>query len=215
MVRAKLLNRGTRLRAEFVTLYVALPVAFAWLVPPDGIWASLLVMLVVSAVLLACTSSFQWRFLWRGRGGLLAPTLALSLLLAPVAVMLPLLLRPDALFWLPYHRPGLWLAILLLYPLVSALPQELAYRALFFERYGSLFPSRSAALLANGLVFGLAHLFLWNLPAILLSVAGGVAFAWAYRERGSFPLAWLLHSLAGAMLFTTGAGAFLYHGTVG
>lgn len=215
MVRAKLLSRGARLRAEFAVLYVALPVAFAWFAPPSAIWASMAVMLAVSAALLSCTPGFRWRILWRGRNNLLAPTLAFSLLLAPVAVMLPLLLRPEAMFWLPRYQPGLWLAILLLYPLISAFPQELAYRALFFERYGSLFSGRNTALLANGFVFGLAHLFLWNLPAVLLSAAGGVAFAWAYRERGSFLLAWLLHALAGGALFTTGAGAYLYHGTVG
>ncbi len=215
MVRAKLLSRDARLRAEFATLYVALPVAFAWYAPPDAIWASMAAMLVLAAALLACTPGFRWRVLWQGRGDMLKPTLAFSLLLAPVAVLLPLLLRPEAMFWLPRHQPELWLAILLLYPLISAFPQELAYRALFFERYGSLFPGRAVALLANGFVFGLAHLFLWNLPAVLLSAAGGVAFAWAYRERGSFPLAWLLHAVAGGALFTTGAGAFLYHGAVG
>lgn len=30
-----------------------------------------------------------------------------------------------------------------LYPLLSALPQELIFRALFFHRYGRLFPTRA------------------------------------------------------------------------
>lgn len=205
-----------RLRAEFAALYIALPAAFAFLVPPDGFWAALAVMFVLAWALLARTPGFRWRSLRpRDGGGLLAPTLAFCAALLPVSAALPLLLRPEAFLWLPRQQPVLWLAILALYPLLSALPQELAYRALFFERYSSLFPNRHAALLANGLAFGFAHLFLWNLPAVLLSAAGGMVFAWAYRERGSFALAWLLHSLAGAALFTSGAGAFFYHGAVG
>lgn len=216
MVRAALLTRTTRLWVEFAALYFALPLAFALLVPTGHFWSALAVMLAVATLLLALTPGYRWRSLWRGgTRGLLLPAAGFAVLLAPAAVALPLLLRPETLFWLPLRQPMLWLAIMVLYPLLSAFPQELAFRALFFERYGCLLPNRTKALLTNGFVFGLAHLFLWNLPAILFSALGGVVFAWAYRERGSFLLAWLLHSLAGAALFTTGAGVFFYHGAVG
>ena len=76
-----------------------------------------------------------------------------------------------------------------LYPLLSALPQELVFRPLFFRRYGHLFPDGRIALLANGALFGLAHLMFWNWPAVLLSTAGGLIFAHAYARRGSFALA--------------------------
>ena len=49
---------------------------------------------------------------------------------------------PGQAFALPRRAPGLWLAILALYPLLSAAPQEILFRVLFFRRYGALFPSR-------------------------------------------------------------------------
>ena len=68
--------------------------------------------------------------------------------------------------------------------------------------------------MVNGACFGLAHLFLMNWLAVVLSGIGGVVFAYAYHLRQSFLLACLLHVLAGQILFTTGAGIFFYHGAV-
>ena len=50
-------------------------------------------------------------------------------------------LVPGQALALPRRATGLWLAILLLYPVLSALPQELIFRALFFRRYRRLFPA--------------------------------------------------------------------------
>jgi uncharacterized protein len=115
---------------------------------------------------------------------------------------------------LPRRAPELWLMIMALYPLLSALPQELVFRPLFFRRYGDRFPGGSIALLANGALFGLAHLMFWNWPAVLLSTADGPIFAHAYARRGSFPLAVVLHAICGAIIFTSGLGTFFYHGAV-
>ncbi len=205
-----------RLRLEFGLLYVVLPCGFALLALGDLIWYALPVMAAAAVILLSFTPGFRWRaLLYFGAGDLATPLLLFSAALTPVAIALPLLLRPEAFFWIPRHNPELWILILAFYPFLSALPQELMYRALFFERYGALFPGRREAIVANGACFALAHLFLWNLPALLLSLAGGCAFAWAYRERRAFGLAWLMHAIAGGLLFTTGAGVFFYHGAAG
>ena len=109
-------------------------------------------------------------------------------------------------------RPGLWLAIMVLYPFLSALPQELIFRALFFRRYRALFPSERAAVAVNGLVFALAHLMFWNWVAVALCIAGGVIFAVGYLGRGGFLQAVVLHAICGAIVFTSGLGIFFYHG---
>ena len=59
---------------------------------------------------------------------------------AVVAGLLVWLLVPGQALALPRRAPGLWVAILALYPFLSALPQELIFRVLFFRRYGGLFP---------------------------------------------------------------------------
>ncbi len=44
---------------------------------------------------------------------------------------------PHVFLSMPYYRPMLWLAVLVLYPLLSVIPQELVYRTFFFHRYGA------------------------------------------------------------------------------
>ncbi|MEO0682887.1 MAG: CPBP family glutamic-type intramembrane protease, partial [Pseudomonadota bacterium] len=150
--------------------------------------------------------------------GLVALFAATCAVVASAAV---LWLRPGAFLLLPRALPELWLSILVLYPILSAWPQEIMFRALFWRRYAGLFPSRATAYLANAALFALAHLFLWNWPAILATFAGGLVFSWAYLHAGpparrgrNLMSATLLHAIAGWALFTAGAGAFFYHGAV-
>lgn len=217
-MRVANLTRPARLRLglEFALLYLALPVAFALFAPPDAIWLAMAMITVVAALLLQATPGFRWRSLWSGITRRdIRIILGFAILVTGVAVALVAFTSPAALFWLPRNQPGLWLTILLLYPLISVLPQELAYRALFFARYDSLFPTPAIGIAVNGACFALAHLFLWNTPAIVLSAFGGMAFAWACRLRRSFPLAWALHAVAGGILFSAGAGVYFYHGLAG
>lgn len=197
---------------EFATLYLILPVGFATAISPDYIWVVLLLITVLAGVLLACTPRFRLRQLLGPlpRGSLLF-TLAFGTLVLAIGVLLATTLAPESLFWIPREAPELWLLIMILYPLISAIPQELVFRVLFFARYGMLFKNPRQAMLINGGCFALAHLFLWNVPAVVLSGVGGVIFAYAYQQRGSFGFACLLHSVAGQILFTTGAGVFFYH----
>ena len=70
-------------------------------------------------------------------------------------------------------------------------------------------------MLANGVLFGVAHLMFWNWVAVLLSAAGGLIFAHGWLNRGGFPMAVVLHAVCGAVIFTVGLGRFFYHGAIG
>ncbi|WP_255440590.1 hypothetical protein [Paracoccus sp. MC1854] len=48
-----------------------------------------------------------------------------------------------AIMWLA--QPGFLLVLWCLYPLLSALPQELIFRSLFLHRYAGLFPGEAQA----------------------------------------------------------------------
>lgn len=202
--------------AEFVALYFGVPLVMALLLPPDALWPTLAVMTVLAAVLLGRTAGFRWGELaegagaidWRMVGGVAAAT-------AVAGGGLVWVLVPDEALALPRRSTGLWLMILVGYPFLSALPQELIFRALFFRRYGALFPNRRIALGVNGALFAFAHLMFWNWVAILLCLAGGIVFSRAYLSRGGFPEAVLLHALCGGMIFTAGLGRFFYAGAVG
>ena len=121
---------------------------------------------------------------------------------------------PDAMFVLLREQPVLMLAIAVLYPLVSALPQEIVFRPLFFRRYVGILPRGRGIMLANAAIFSLAHLMYWSWIVAAMTFAGGLVFAWAYEEKRSFPLAFALHSVAGVALFTAGMGVYFYSGNV-
>jgi membrane protease YdiL (CAAX protease family) len=204
---------GEGRKLEFGALYVGAPLVMALAMPPDWLWPVFLGVTLAALVLLARTPGFDWREL--GRGGVAWGEVALvAAATAAAAGALVWLLLPGQAFMLPRRAPALWVAIMLLYPLLSALPQELVFRALFFRRYGGLFGGRELAVAVNALGFALAHLMFWNWVAAALTVAGGVIFARGYLRRG-FLQAVVLHAVAGGIVFTSGLGVFFYHGAVG
>jgi membrane protease YdiL (CAAX protease family) len=199
--------------AEGLAIFVAAPLVMALLLPPSSLLPALFGMTAVAAGLLTLTPGFAWGSLVRGRVawdrvGLVALAAALA------CGALAWALVPGRMLALPRQAPGLWVAIMVLYPLLSALPQELLFRPLFFRRYGALFPSAAAAVAANALVFGFAHLMFWNWLAVGLSVAGGLIFALGYLRHG-FLTAVAMHAVCGCIVFTSGLGRFFYHGAVG
>lgn len=201
---------------ELIGLFVAAPVAVAvvlGVVSPIGI---LLFLAIVALWLLWRTPDFRMADLLRGpvvREWRLI--LGFTLFSAVAMAALAYLLIPGRFFEIFRYRPGLWLLIMLLYPVFSALPQEIIFRTLFFRRYGRLFPSRAAAIAVNAGAFGLAHLFFGNPVTLVMATAGGAVFAWAYLRHHSTLLAVVLHSIAGQLIFTTGLGIYFYHGAIG
>ncbi|MGG7565967.1 CPBP family intramembrane glutamic endopeptidase [Rhodovulum sp. DZ06] len=204
------------LGAEFAALYLGMPLALAFLLPASAMWPVMFAALAFALFLLRRAEGFRWLERIHPptvRGWVWTLAVGVATMGASLAAMAAL--RPEALFGLPIHMPRTWVMVMLLYPLVSALPQEVLFRTLFFERYAPLFPSRAWAVAANGAVFGLAHLFLNNWIAVVLSGLGGALFALAYLEAG--PKRGLLtvsamHGIAGCALFTAGMGVFFYHG---
>lgn len=114
----------------------------------------------------------------------------------------------------PRQTPGTWAAVMLLYPFLAALPQEVIFRAFFFARYGGLFSNPVTLVVCNGLSFGLAHLLYGNWTALILSTLGGWLFAYRYHRTRSLFIVALEHGLWGDLLFTLGIGWYLYSGSI-
>lgn len=209
-------SRGARLKAEFALLYLGLPALLAFGLGPGAMWAVMIGAVVVSGALLALTPGVRRRELIEGPLVGSLPALAIfTLVTAGLGTALALWLLPEAFLGLPRRATGLWIAIMLLYPLLSALPQEVMFRMLFYRRYGALFPDRRTAIAVNATVFALAHAFLWNPTALAMTAVGGVLFSLAYLETGrgrNLLFATLLHAIAGWVIFTVGLGRFFYHG---
>ncbi|WP_319584607.1 CPBP family intramembrane glutamic endopeptidase [uncultured Pseudodesulfovibrio sp.] len=118
---------------------------------------------------------------------------------------------PDQLFAFPRSRPILWLAVMILYPLLSAFPQEAIYRAFLFHRYATILRTERARTWASALAFSFLHIVFANWIAVLLTLPAGWIFARTYRKTGSLFLASLEHALYGCIIFTVGLGRYFYN----
>ncbi|HXZ68156.1 MAG TPA: CPBP family intramembrane glutamic endopeptidase [Alphaproteobacteria bacterium] len=106
-----------------------------------------------------------------------------------------------------------WAIIMVFYPLVSAFPQELIYRTLFFHRFGALFGNaRALAAAVNGILFGFAHIMFGSWISVVLSGSLGFVIAWRYSRARSFWGAWFEHALYGDLVFTVGLGRYFFTG---
>ena len=202
------------LRFEFAALYFGAPLAIAVFLPPGMLFRALALFMLAGIVLLWITGGFRWRTLvrgWRRMPWIEVAGIAAATLLAGMAILA--VLRPDALFALIRQRPEFLPVIWVFYPLLSALPQELIFRPLFFHRYGAILPQGQAALALNAGVFAFAHLMYWSVIVALMTFVGGWIFGRAYLRHG-FPAAWVLHAVAGNVLFAVGMGAYFYTGNV-
>lgn len=116
---------------------------------------------------------------------------------------------PERFFLLVREQPLLWAAVLLLYPVLSVIPQEITFRRFFYHRYRLLFGR--AALWANALLFAYVHIVFGNVVAIAFTFVGGVLFARTYERSRSVLLVSVEHACYGLALYTFGLGNFFYH----
>jgi hypothetical protein len=153
---------------------------------------------------LTLVKKFGWRIFARFVVG------ALAMAAATYALV------PERFLALPRHNPRLWLLILVLYPLLSAYPQEVIYRVFYFEQAARFLPGvRTPWLVAlNVALFGFAHIVFGNVWAPTLSAAGGLLFATTYLKSRSVMCSAFEHALWGNLIFTIGLGPLFASGTV-
>ena len=203
--------------AEMALLYVAAPFAVDQAVHREGIpvFIALLPVLAVILTFLSVDRTFSLsRELTRGfslrqffyilltfavGGGIVATYVAQY--------------HPELFLEFPRNRPETYTRIMLLYPLMSVLVQELVYRTFFFHRYGVLFGTWWwTAILLNGVLFGLGHIVIGTPLAIYGTMATGALFAWRYAMTRSFWAVFIEHTLWGALVFTVGLGRYFFTG---
>jgi len=142
----------------------------------------------------------------------LTPVLLRSAALCAVLGLAVWRIAPQLLFTFVKRAPAFWALVMLFYPLLSVYPQELIFRAYFFERYRPLFGAGWVMVVASALAFGFMHIALGNWISVVLSTFGGFLFAMTYEQSGSLLLACIEHAILGNFIFTIGLGQFFYHG---
>lgn len=120
----------------------------------------------------------------------------------------------DRLFGIWHYNPEMIPFLMVLYPLLSALPQEFIFCSFFFDRYPVLFRNRKLLIFMSALTFAYAHCLYINPIAPPLSFLGGLIFASTYIKTRSLALVTIEHGLYGNSLFIIGLGWYFYSGAV-
>ncbi len=131
------------------------------------------------------------------------------ILVAIVTTVYVYLVAPEKLFCVPRSNWLLFISILGVYTFLSVWPQEIIYRTFFFMRYGHLFKSKALLILVNAIVFSLAHIIFQNTLVTVLTLIGGLFFAYTYNKTRSTLLVSIEHAVYGNWLFTVGMGEML------
>lgn len=210
-------SHRSRLWLELAVLYVLTPLAIALAVRFTAIPLVLLLapVLALAVFLLTRDEGFSWRRL-AGTGTSQRQLLQILGLFAVLGVALTVFARvylPGYFLSFPRTHPGVWIAVMVFYPLISVTAQEVMFRVLFHHRYSALFAgSMAAAVIVNAALFAFAHIVFASWVTVLVSFAGGLIFAWRYFTTQSFWTVVLEHSLYGNLIFTVGLGRYFLAG---
>lgn len=202
---------------EMLALFLGAPAAMSYAVFHQHIplFVVLQPVLLGFVTFLLLDRSFSLkRELRRGFGlGALANIILIFSASAGLIAWATMKLYPHLFLSFPVERFRLWVIVMVFYPLLSVIAQELVYRTFFFHRYGALFGDRRwLAIVVNGVFFGYGHLIFGNAVAIVGTTVLGVLLAWRYSETRSFWAVWFEHTLYGWLVFTIGLGRFFFTG---
>ncbi|MBC7009163.1 MULTISPECIES: CPBP family glutamic-type intramembrane protease [unclassified Pseudoalteromonas] len=198
---------------EFTLIFVSLPLlgfflrAYLanWLIP------ALIILMAVCGMLLLSDPHFK-RFRLTSLGQFSAVKRRLFsffFLGALFSGMFYGIMNQENWFSLPRNSFNDWLMLLLLYPILSVMPQELIFRTYFFHRYKRIMPSKTVRIIVSASVFALAHIVYANVLAVLLAFLGGLLFSYTYAQSRSTFVCVIEHSLWGLWMFTLGLGNVL------
>lgn len=198
---------------EFLFLFIALPLlVYFEPLPLPKIPALVGVTLICFAILMF-DKSFDRKLLWNNTGikSHLKHIILRSVIVFVIVVAATWLLIPEWFFQFPIQRPIIWLLVMLLYPFLSAYPQELVYRTFLFHRYKNLFPKK-AIFWVSVVSFSFLHIIFDNWVAVTFTLGGGYLFTKTYDETKSLAVTSIEHAIYGCIVFTVGLGRFFYEG---
>jgi hypothetical protein len=122
-------------------------------------------------------------------------------------------LRPEYLLAFPVQMPERYALVMLAYPFLSVVPQEILFRSVFWHLFPDL--SGRARIFWSAAAFAVAHSIFLNPAAIVLSFFGGLLLARTYERHRHLGLVCLEHTFYGWLVFTIGWGIYFYHGAAG
>ena len=198
---------------ELTLVFGVLPLALTAVASQPPVIVPLLVASAVCLVVLLRDTRFERRRLWAGGAVRQAlPGIILRWLIGWLVFGAAIYwLRPGDLFAFPRHNPRMWVVVMVLYPLLSAWPQEIIFRAFFEHRYRRLLGP--ALVVTSAVAFAWVHILFRNWLAVVLTFPAGLLFMTTYRRRRSLACSTIEHALWGDLVFTIGLGRYFYSGS--
>ena len=194
-------------KLEFFFIFLILPSAIFFLDSSIIVFLTLYLVFTLSIVILYFDKSFSftslrkkvdWKFI-----------IIFSLIFFSLSFFYVILVDKDLLFIFPKTNFELWLLVILIYPFLSVIPQEIVYRVFFFQRY---FPNERSfyfLTLLNMIVFSYGHIVFNNVHAILITAIVSPIFTYAYLKKSFFTCI-VLHALGGQIIFCLGLGKYFF-----
>lgn len=212
-----LLKRRSFIILEFLILCIALP---SWIIYSKSgmfmfsfLWGACLYCATIYRLCFFKTHKDLWR--WNAVTRKTMSPIIIRWILASIAMLaFTFVYDPDRLFYIPLQRPQIIPALMIAYPLVSALPQEFIFCSFFFKRYEGVFGKAKLMVLASAIIFAYAHILYINPIAPTLGFIGGLIFATTYLKTKSLALVTIEHGLYGNSLFLIGLGWYFYSGSI-
>jgi membrane protease YdiL (CAAX protease family) len=194
-------------KLEFFFIFLILPSAIFFLDSSVIVFLTLYLVFTSSLFILYFDKTFSftslrkkvdWKFI-----------IIFSLIFLSLSFFYVILVDKDLLFIFPKTNFELWLLVILIYPFLSVIPQEIVYRVFFFQRY---FPNERSfyfLTLLNMIVFSYGHIVFNNVHAILITAIVSPIFTYAYLKKSFFTCI-VLHALGGQIIFTLGLGKYFF-----
>lgn len=202
---------------EFIVLFLAVPLILYFHATRWNVHVGLWLVTLYALVLWRRTDDFTWHKLWHGnRWPVEQRKIALLRFCGATAlvILLTRFIAPERMFGFPLQRPWFWLLVMVLYPILSVIPQEFLFRSFFFQRYRVLFSTPLALITSSALCFGFVHIVFHNFVSPTLCVLGGTIFAYSYHQHHSLKWAVIEHAAYGCMVFTIGIGFYFLVGGI-
>ncbi len=201
--------------AEFIVLFWFIPLAVAAaptrsLPPIPVLW----LCAIAALVFLRRQPDLDRSLLW-GVGGVrsgLPGVLARFMVLGPALAFFAWVMEPEWFLSFPRERTGMWVAVMILYPLASVVPQGVLYRTFLHHRYRDLFGDGPWFVLIAATTFAFGHVVMHRWEPVLITFIGGVVFTTTLLRRRSGLLVDIEHAIYGDLAFTLGLGVWLYTG---
>ena len=193
---------------ELIILFIVIPVLYLFdAIPVHKVIPLIALLVYCSGVLLikkpVNANRFSIKANWKI---ILVMFIAISV---TVYLFIYLLYVSEGLFAdLPENRKLLYM--ILMYPLLSAFPQEVIFREFFFFRYGAIFRNPVWMLVVNMLLFSFAHIYFASSIVTTFTLAAGAIFAITYMQTRSLLVVSIQHSLYGLMILSSGLGEYFY-----